>query len=514
MKLKVFFLFIILGGFLLRVIQLNSLPVILNRDEAALAYNAYLLQHTGKDEWGHQWPLALQSFGDYKLLGYPALLVPFFSMFDSHDWVVRLPSALGGTALIYLAYLFVKKVLKLEKKWAVFAAFLIAVQPVFFFYSRIAFEANVALSLFVTGVIILFQSNTKIKVWQEILAIVLFLCAIFTYNTPLLLLPFLLPLLIVQRGWQKPKRWIVVVAGLMIVMCIGFASLASLSKQKSGITIFSDETLWMQSVQYHDQFQGVAQKILGNKAIFFGRIILQHYVATFGPEFLVIKGGTHPWHQLPGFGHLFWLTYILAAVGIGSSFFFVLKKKKSWTIHHTLLYLLIISPLPSVVTVDSPHATRSLFVFFLLIMFAIIGVHTLCQQFKKTNLIVYVCTVLLLIESFQYYVVYFTVYPSQSNAILKGGYEPFINQVEESSGNQKIAVVDDSGFQYILTAWYLKMSPETFFATVAKHLPDRIGFRYGYRVGKYRFIVSPDDRFADETKVIWWNDVSNTWEVK
>ncbi|KKU82941.1 MAG: hypothetical protein UY10_C0019G0001, partial [Microgenomates group bacterium GW2011_GWA2_47_8] len=57
-----------------RIWQLGILPLALNRDEAALAYNAVLLAETGKDEWGRSWPLALQSFGDFKLIGYPAVL--------------------------------------------------------------------------------------------------------------------------------------------------------------------------------------------------------------------------------------------------------------------------------------------------------------------------------------------------------------------------------------------------------------------------------------------------------
>ena len=67
-------LVILLLAIVVRFWALGSLPVILNRDEAALGYNALLLVQQGVDEWGRQWPITLTSFGDYKLVGYVLLL--------------------------------------------------------------------------------------------------------------------------------------------------------------------------------------------------------------------------------------------------------------------------------------------------------------------------------------------------------------------------------------------------------------------------------------------------------
>jgi hypothetical protein len=60
---------ITLLAFSVRFILSDSLPAALNRDEAAIGYNAMLLSQTGLDEWGRSWPLALESFGGYKLPG-------------------------------------------------------------------------------------------------------------------------------------------------------------------------------------------------------------------------------------------------------------------------------------------------------------------------------------------------------------------------------------------------------------------------------------------------------------
>ena len=64
--IMVLILCILLGG-VLRLMKFPAVPGGLNRDEAALGYNAFSLLETGKDEWGKQWPIVFRSFGDYKL---------------------------------------------------------------------------------------------------------------------------------------------------------------------------------------------------------------------------------------------------------------------------------------------------------------------------------------------------------------------------------------------------------------------------------------------------------------
>jgi 4-amino-4-deoxy-L-arabinose transferase-like glycosyltransferase len=512
-------------GFLLRIWWLEKVPAILNRDEAALAYNAVLLKETGKDEWGKSWPLSLESFGDYKLPGYPYLLVVFFRILGTSDVVVRFPSVLAGTALIPLMYFFVRKTLNQKEKYALFAGLLIAIQPVFFFYSRIAFEANVALSIFVLSLILFLSTK---KYWVQFLGAVFLLISVFTYNTPLLLLPFLIPVFIYWGGVKNWKKWIIPVLGSVVICIIGFSLLISLAQQKSGITIFSDESTWMQSVEFHNQFQGINQKIFGNKVVFYGMKIGQNYLNSFSAQFLVQKGGSHPWHTLPGFGHLYWITYLLAFLGILISVLNLIKslRRKDFAgikQPFTLLYLLFVSLLPAAITVDAPHATRSLFFFFLLIVFAAVGIREINQLMKlllkrEHQKIIHVCLILVLGlvlggESLNYFSSYFRNYPTQSHDILHGGFADVLSQASQKDSGS-IAIIDGDGYQYILTAWYARVSPEVFFQTVQKHLPDKIGFRYGYKVAQYRFIAHEQDRFEGEKTIVEWDDVAHSWIVK
>ncbi len=501
----------------IRVYNLGNLPVILNRDEAALAYNAYLLSETGQDEWGVSWPVTLESFGDYKLPGYPYFLAGFFKVLPENDLVTRLPSALAGTLLVVISY-YLGQALFNDKKFSLFLAFLIAISPVFIFYSRIAFEANVALTMFVGALyLLLFKKH---KVFFDVIATVLILLAIFTYNTPFILLPFIIPLIILQRGIKNWKNWYIAVIGLLVVFAISAFVFISLTGQKSGITIFSDENMWLASIAYRQSFAGVWQTLLGNKYIYYLTLIFTRFFNSFHPKFLVYKGDIHPWHGVDHWGNLYWSVYGLFILGLGVLLrqifrvselqrFIAMKPLNHETI---LLYLLIISLIPSIITVDAPHTTRSLLFLYLVVIFAVFGLRFLLKKLKKKRYILLASSCLLVSLEFLFFVrLYIKDYPGECQFELLGGYGELIKSVEQTYPDKKIAVVDGAGYQYILTSWYLKMTPDQFYSTVVKQLPDRIGFRYGEQIGRYHFIASPDDVSDDEGLLIMWRN--NNWQV-
>src|SRR3989344_8752448 len=141
---------IIFFAFLLRIFAIDVIPVGFTPDEASFGYDAYSILHTGKDQWGHTFPLVLESFGDFKPPLYAYLAIPFVGIFGLNNYATRLPNALIGTAAIYVTYLLVKELGKsLDKKsevgsWKleILAAMLLAISPWHIMMSRGAFEAN------------------------------------------------------------------------------------------------------------------------------------------------------------------------------------------------------------------------------------------------------------------------------------------------------------------------------------------------------------------------------------
>jgi len=65
-----------------------------------------------------------------------------------------------------------------------------------------------------------------------------------------------------------------------------------------------------------------------------------------------------------------------------------------------------------------------------------------------------------------------------------------------------VAVIDHGGYQYIITAWYLKLTNEQFFATMQYQSADNINFYYGERLLNYHFIKNLADKNEKEKIVL------------
>jgi 4-amino-4-deoxy-L-arabinose transferase-like glycosyltransferase len=527
-------LLLLITGFALalRLYQLSSNPVILNRDEASLAYNAFMLKEIGRDEWGRSWPLTLESFGDWKLPGYPILLVVFFNIFGSSDFVVRLPSVIAGTILTILSY-YMAKTFKLKDRYALLFSLLVAISPVFFFYSHAAWEANVGLCYLIGMLLIIL--NRK-KTWHDVLLFVIAVLAVFTYNTPFLLLPFVIAIIPLRTGFKNYYNWITPVLGLStIFLLVGYIQF-KISTQKSGITIFSDETVLMAYPAFREQFSGIFQAIIANKYIYWLTIIISNIIKSFSPKFLVTMGGTHPWHSQVNFAHFYYLTYLTALIAIIKIIFDRListKKKSSKKVsigqkisaylsdlsnknYFYLFYFLIIGLAPATVTVDAPHATRSLLFFYFLLLLSTFGIQFLIEQilpklFIPKNIAISIITLILIIEAGNYFYQFYTSYPTKQFS-LNPGFDQIIQQLEKKYPDKNIAIVDTAGFHYILLAWYLKIPPQQYLDTNIRQQADKIGFKYGEKVTHYRFIAHHDDRSDDETILLEWID--KKWKIK
>ncbi|OGJ37786.1 MAG: hypothetical protein A2383_01720 [Candidatus Pacebacteria bacterium RIFOXYB1_FULL_39_46] len=507
---------ITLLAFFLRVWQLGQLPAILNRDEAALAYNAYLLSTTGQDEWQKSWPLTLESFGDYKLAGYPLLLIPFLKIFGLTDLAVRLPSALAGTVLVPLVFLLAKKIKFIEKQ-AWLASLLIAVSPVFIWYSRLAFEANLALTYLIAALVVLLEFQHKARRWHVPLLIILLLLAIFTYNTPLLLLPVLMIFVWLRFANKQKNKLILIELILGAVFLVGLRSLLALTSQKSGITIFSDETVWHEWSNFRASLNQPWQSLIGNRYLYFIYLSIKNLFSSFSIKFLLTTGGSHPWHSLPNLGHVLWTSFCFAGVGIIAMTGRAIRACKKLTITHkrelAWLWLLFASLLPAIITVDAPHATRSLLFFVLLQIIAVWGLVWLTGWLKQNKFIWGAIILVLVLEATHHAFQLFIIYPKQTQAF-QPGFAQVMQTVEAEHPDQPIAIVDPSGYHYIILAWYLKLPPDVYFKTIIRQQPNQIGFRYGEQLTHYHFIAEPQDRSQTETILVQWSETASVWIVE
>ncbi len=510
-----------------RTWQLDTIPNGLNRDEAALGYNAYLLGQTGKDEWGASWPISLRSFGDYKLAGSVWTMIPFVQLFGFSNWAVRLPIALAGTALVPLVYLLSRR-LGLDTVSSLAPTALTAFSPVFIFFSRFGFEAILALAILI-GSLVLFLTR-KPSISSDIFGVLLFFLACLTYNTPLLLTPVVLLLILASRGLLDWKKWWLAATLVMLASLIAYALVAPAAASKQAITVFSDPTITATYPAYRASFSGLWQTLLGNSTVYYVSLVLQRLLAFFSPAFLVSIGGSHPWHQLAnGYAHLIAPTYALSIVSMLFAVIAVIQNRKKMlskkmlranlldvqcgkcTILLTVLFASLLIPS---VTVDAPHATRSL--FSLIILFILIGVAIAAfkQAYKHKPKRLALLTALLLAnfswQTFGYITQYFSIYSETSVVATRAGLAQAVaGEDTEADPAGPILVVDPDGYEYIRVAWDEGMNAETFLSSIQRESPNTLGFTPATHLGRYIFVRS-EQAVPPGSAYYFWN--GSTWQ--
>jgi 4-amino-4-deoxy-L-arabinose transferase-like glycosyltransferase len=351
----------VLTGAFLRFWHLGSAPPGLSWDEAALGYNAYSILKTGRDEWGASWPLTLRLFNDFKPALYAYAAVPALALFGPTAWAVRFPSALAGTAALalmpFLSFRLFQGILTGEEErrrlgWlAALSTWLVAVSPWHLQFSRGAFEANLALTLFLLGTTCFLWFEKK--PWLLAASSLFFGFSLYAYHAPRLLLPLWLALLVVlfRERLRRRRRWAAVSLGLLVILALPL------------VRVYQYGGLFGRAEAVKIDLGG-ADRPLGllNAAPFeFGRQFLSGYLAHFNPDFLVVKAdarendpagrhhavatGVMLWASLPFF--LYGLYRLGAARGAGRKMLF---------------YWLLIGPLPAAFTKEAPHAIRSLLI--------------------------------------------------------------------------------------------------------------------------------------------------------
>jgi predicted membrane-bound mannosyltransferase len=109
------------------------------RDESAIAYNAYTLSTSAKDEYGATTPLFIKSYGDYKSPLYVYLLAAVFRVTGPSTAVARTFSAVIGLAAIFVIFALALAITR-KQMLALAAAMLAGLSPWLFEISRLVFE--------------------------------------------------------------------------------------------------------------------------------------------------------------------------------------------------------------------------------------------------------------------------------------------------------------------------------------------------------------------------------------
>lgn len=334
---------IVLIALFTRLFWITKVPPHLSNDEISIAYDAYSIARSGKDEHGKSWPLLFESHGTYKGPVYAYLLAPLVKVFGNSEVTVRIPSLLSGLLMIWLLGLITFELTKNIKK-AYWAAGILAASPYHIIVSRMALETNVALFLFNLGLYLVLKD-------KKFFGVVVLVLSMYTYYTEWVLVPLIF-LLLIKRLRFKYSIWGVMLALPLLVDYIISAG--------TGIRANS-ELLWREA-----GFQPTITNIIWR----FG----QNYLSYFNPAYLFFNGNNllptgNPWQT----GLFLWPMMVPFFIGLTK--LKNISKKYWWFFGGWLL----VSPVTAALTHGGPNMMRNLNTIAPLIIIMALG----AEKMKK-----------------------------------------------------------------------------------------------------------------------------------
>jgi 4-amino-4-deoxy-L-arabinose transferase-like glycosyltransferase len=459
-KKWIIILFVLFLALVLRVYHLDSNPPGLTPDEASLGYNAYSILKTGKDEYGTVMPIIFKSFGDYKPGLYVYLAVPAIATLGLNETAVRLPSVVAGIFTVYLIYLITKKLFKNERL-ALISLIVAATNPWLIYFSRGAWEVNVALTLTLAGIYFFLKSLEKNKL--IILSAFFFALTLVDYQGAKLSTGIVLVILALLYWRELIKfKYKYLTFAFIVGLIISAPIVISLFSGQGGrLTVFSVFS-YPRPADYLNAFlkEGNVQKgsisynFFYNEPLNFFRGIAGRFFNHFSVRFLFFEGDwANPRHTPPYQGVLVIGDIIFLAMGAVA----LLKHKITKEIAFVLIWLLL-ATLPAILSRDQVHAVRSFQLSIPLIIIISFGVNYMIQNSKKIFILIafgiYAATYVYFLDS------YFVHQPIHNSQYWQYGYKQMVEAITPIQKNYKQIEIEQSYDQpYIYFLFYQKYDP-------------------------------------------------------
>jgi 4-amino-4-deoxy-L-arabinose transferase-like glycosyltransferase len=468
--LIVFLLIFFLGSFL-RFYQLGNVPGSMDWDEVSFGYNAYSVLHLGKDEYGVSYPLLFKAFGEYKQPVYAYLDAISIGMFGLNAFAVRFPSAFLGSVSIIFVYLLtfeLFKKYKFAKKLALLSMLFYAISPWSIQFSRIAFEANVAVSLVIIAVWLFLRGLSLKNIWYLLSSTILLCLSQFTYLSLKLIGPLLFIALIVYGFTFFKKEKItfgIIVFVFLFFSGVGFLSSHSLARGQD-VLFTNDQTQLLQfsvkQLQIAKEQHNIFGEIIYNRRIVYTEKFIANYLSHYNPYWLFVIGDTVPRHHALGMGNLYLVSLPFILLGI----YFLLFRY--FTVSWILFFWFLVAPLASSLTNDAPSSLRSLIFLPTWQIFEAAGVVFLFQiiKNKKVAFILQIVIISLYTINFYYYMHQYYSYTNSNADVEKAwqyGYKEAVIFANQNKNSGKRIVFSNTFEQpYIFYLFYSKYDPSAY----------------------------------------------------
>jgi len=475
-------LVIVIIGFVLRFYRLSDFPPSLNWDEISHGYNAYSILKTGADEWGVRFPLIFRAFGDYKLPAYIYLTTLPVLAFGLNAFAVRFISALAGVLAIPLIYLLTNKLFSpvssrvcsrdLEDSSTTvgmtsaghkitaghIAAFLLALSPWHFFFSRAALEANLSLALIIAGAYFLLSGPLNTKYY--LLATFFLSLSLHAYNAARVFVPLLIVAfaLIYRRrikfGPSLLFGAIILILSLSLV-AYQFKTGEATARYAKLAIINSATTFQIGQDRLASGLPTLVSRLIYNRPVFFTKKFTLNYFSYFTPTFFNQTRDVQTQFAIPNQNLFTYPVYLLAIIG----FFIQLTRIKNESSAKFILAWLLIAPIAAAATIDPPQAIRPSLLMIPVILLAVSALIWLSKRFG--SVVIWLSIILTGVFFAQYLYQYFYIYPVKYSPSWQYGYEQVIKYVlDHKNEYDRIFITKKYGEPHIFYSFFSKLDPK------------------------------------------------------
>lgn len=396
----VIFLVVVLVAIALRFYQLDKIPPGLIIDEASEGYNAFSILHTGKDRYGQSFPILFRSFGSFQAPLYTYLTIIPIYFFGNSLFSVHFVSAVSGVILVIITYVLLADIEKRKRIRApLVAALLVAVSPWAVFFSRIATEASLGVTLFVLSFLIFYLSLKRL--WFFPLA--MFTLGLSThayYSERLISVLFLAGFIFIFRKILFMEKKFLILGLILFVITqlphLMIVSSGAFTRRITQIDYFNNHFFQNNSGSLHNFPFG--------RQLFIIREFSSQYLAYFSPSNLFFNPDPQGARSMPNLSVFYNWMIIPFIFGLKS---LMVNRRASFI---KMLFLLIfLAPIPASLTRD-PFSTIRILVFLWGITITIaFGVNYLLNIFLSFKFKALIFIVIASISLIQLYLAYFVL---------------------------------------------------------------------------------------------------------
>lgn len=470
--LLVFFL-----GTFLRFYQLSQSPPGLYVDETAIGYNAYSILETGRDEYGKAFPLFFRSFGDYKMPLYVYATAVSVKLFGLSAFSVRFMSAFFGSASILLIFFLTGQLFpKKSVYFCLLVSFLFAIAPWSLFFSRVAFEASLALFFLLLGLSLELSAFKRQNTRWLMLSMLAYALSVYSYHTERFLAPVLvlvfsyLLLRLSGKSWPGGlKRLVTAIIFFLILISPQFWFFSSPAGQ----------------ARIRSLFIGNGQKTLPQRVAM--------YTAYFSLRNLFFDPDPDPQRSYPELSVFYSWMAVPCLWGL-----YLLVKKRENPGNKVVICFMLLAPVPASLAKDPFSAIRSYPLVFPLIVVISLGIENMVKAVDKKLFVYFIGILAITVSLLAFWRSAFIIMRYERFAEWNYGYAKMTENLLEKNYSH-LLINDPLGVSYSELLFYMKYPPRKLQSQSIVDLEDY------YNLGKWDPAVSWDN--VEVRGINWEKDI-------